>query len=153
MTITRAAAFALLVSSAISQVTQPPPVSEMPLSVTSFWFFDADGNPVAWKGQANGDPYHYANTEPTSADHAGKVAACIQEWTTFGWTTAVTFMWYGEQMTVACYDNFGAVNYRQPFFHEGYGEWVVPIDILSPVTYHGLVREWSTDMVRVGNLN
>ena len=153
MTITRAAAFALLVSSAISQVTQPPPVEQMPLSVTSFWFFDADGNPVAWQGQANGDPYHYANTEPTSADHAGKVAACIQEWTTFGWTTAVTFMWYGEQMTVACYDNFGAVNYRQPFFHEGYGEWVVPIDILSPVTYHGLVREWSTDMVRVGNLN
>ena len=118
MTINRAAAIAIILSSAISQVTQPPPVSEMPLSVTSFWFFDADGNPVAWQGQANGDPYHYANTEPTSADHAGKVAACIQEWTTFGWTTAVTFMWYGEQMTVACYDNFGAESYRQPFYHE-----------------------------------
>ena len=142
---------ALAITGALEQI-QPPPIEEMPLSLTNYWFFDSDGNPVPYGGQANGDPYHYANTEPTSADHAGKVAACIQEWTTFGWTTAVTFMWYGEQMTVACYDNFGAESYRQPFYHEGYSEWVVPIDLLSPVPYHGLVREWATDMVRVGNL-
>ena len=36
MTINRAAAIAIILSSAISQVTQPPPVSEMPLFLS--WY-------------------------------------------------------------------------------------------------------------------
>ncbi len=147
-----AACFALLLSGALERL-QPPPLEEMPLSITSYWLFDATGAPVAWEGQANGDPWHYANLEPTSPSHARQVAACIQPWTRFGWTTAVSFWWQGEWLTVACYDNFGAVSYRQPFYHDGYGRWVIPVDVLSPVPYHGLVREWETDMVQVGNLN
>ena len=129
---------------------QPPPVGEMPLSITSYWMFDDNGNPVAWEGQANGDPGHYANGEATSPDHACKVGACIQDWTLLNWTTAATFWWQGEQMTIACYDNFGLESYRRPFYHAGYGEWVIPIDVLSPLPYHGLVWEWGTEMVKVG---
>jgi hypothetical protein len=140
----------IAISGAIEAATAVPPIESMPLSVTSYWLFDADGEAVAWNGQANGDPWHYANGEATSPDHAGKVAACIQDWTLLYWTTAVSFWWGGEFITVACYDNFGAVDYRQPFYHDGYGEWVVPIDILSPVPFHGLVRDWSTAVVKVG---
>lgn len=147
-----AACLVLAIAGALES-TQPPPVADMPLSVTSYWIFDDSGVPVAWNGQANGDPDHYANGEATSPDHAGKVAACIQDWTLLGWTTAVTFWWGGEQMTVACYDNFGDEDYRRPFYHAGYGQWVVPIDILSPLPYHGLVWDWSRDVVQVGEID
>lgn len=148
----QAARCALLLWGGITAQLQPPPIEQMPLSVTSFWMFDDNGNPVAWGGQANGDPGHYANGEATSPAHAGKVAACIQDWTLLNWTTAVSFWWGGEQMTVACYDNFGAPSYRRPFYHAGYGTWVVPIDLLSPLPYHGLVWDWSRDVVQVGTV-
>ena len=129
--------------------TAVPAVEDMPLSVTSYWLFDDTGQPVAWGGQADGDPLHYANGQTTSPDDAGRVAACIGEWVKRGYTTAVSFTWQGQPVTVACYDAFGLESYRQPFFHEGYGEWVVPIDLLSPVPFHGLVREWNTAVVEV----
>lgn len=149
-TCTNAACLLLAISGAVEAVTAVPPLESMPLSLTSYWMFDDDGQPVAWGGQANDDPGHYANGEVAVPEHAGNVAACIQDWTLFYWTTAVSFTWQGQQMQVSCYDNFGAESYRRPFFHDGYDVWVVPVDILSPVPFHGLVWEWSTDTVKVG---
>ncbi len=137
-----------LVSGALDNV-QPPLVEAMLLSITSYWLFDDAGQPVAWDGQADGDPHHYANMVKTDPAHAGTVAACIGEWVTLGWTTAVSFTWHGEPVTVACYDAFGLESYRRPFYHEGYGEWVVGLDVLSPAPLHGLVWDWHTDVVEV----
>lgn len=124
------------------------PIDSLPLSVTSYWPF-VDGQPMAWAGQADGDPHHYANMQPTSPDHAGQVAACIQDWTRREWTTALSFTWQGQPMTLACWDTFGAESYRQPFYHDGYGKWVIPVDVLSPAPYHGLVRDWQREVVSV----
>jgi hypothetical protein len=125
----------------------------MPLSVTAYWFFGPDGEPIPWNGQADGSPEAYANMQPTSPDHAQKVGACIQDWTLFYWTTAVSFVWQGQELQVACYDNFGLESYRQPFYHDGYGVWVVPVDVLSPYPMHDLVWDWHTDMVRVEEID
>lgn len=146
-----AVCLALAIAGAL-EAMQPPPVDQMPLSVTSYWLFDDSGTAVAWNGQANGDPNHYANGEATSPAHAGRVAACIQDWTRLGWTTAVSFWWDGQLVEVACYDNFGLASYRQPFYHSGYGRWVVPVDVLSPVPLHGLVEQWETAVVVVGEI-
>lgn len=140
-----------LILAALAQA-QPPPIEQMPLSVTSYWLFDEAGQPVAWDGQADGDPHHYANMQPTSPGHANQVGACISDWTRFNWTTSVSFVWQGQPLDIACFDAFGAVSYRQPFFHEGYGTWVVPIDVLSPEPLHGLVWEWQTEVVLVEEL-
>lgn len=128
----------------------PPPMADMALSLTSYWLFDDLGQPVAWGGQADGDPFVYANMYPTSPDHAWNVAACIGSWTRRYHTTAVSFFWGGAWRELACYDAFGAVNYREPFYHDGYGRWVIPVDILSPEPIHGLVMEWETAVVAVG---
>lgn len=140
----------LMVSGAVESLTAVPPIEGMPLSLTSYWFWDEDGQPVAWAGQADGDPFHYANMVETDPAHAGKVGACIGAWVTRPWTTAVSFTWQGQQYDVACFDAFGDVDYRRPFYHEGYGAWVVPVDLLSPVPLHGLVWEWDTAIVEVG---
>lgn len=141
----------LIVSVALESMQQPP-LDQMPLSITSYWLFDENGRPTAWGGQANGDPYHYANGEETSADHAGRVGACIQDWTLYNWTKAIRFTWQGRPMLLHCYDNFGAVSYRRPFYHDGYETWVIPVDILSPEPYHGLVYDWALEVVPVGSL-
>ena len=152
MTIICEAACLIIALAGAMQQLQPPPVDEMPLSVTSYWLFDDSGNPVAWGGQADGDPHHYANMYPTSPDHAGKVGACISAWVKRGWTKAISFLWQGKRIIIHCYDAFGLESYRQPFYHDGYGRWVVPVDILSPVPYHGLVLEWEASVVEVGDL-
>ena len=145
-----AACLAVAIAGVLNQL-QPPPIESMPLSVTSYYIFDDEGHVVAWEGQADSDPSVYANMQPTSPADAGKVAACIGDWVTLPWTTAVSFTWKGEPMTVACYDAFGLESYRRPFYHDGYGAWCIPIDILSPTPYQGLVWDWSTEMVEVGN--
>ena len=126
-----------------------PPVEEMPLSITSYWLFNDSGVSVPWGGQADGDPTVYANMMPTDPAHAEQVGACIGDWVTLGYTTAVSFTWQGKPLTIACWDAFGLESYRKPFFHGGYGEWVIPVDILSPLPYHGLVWEWQREMVPV----
>ena len=138
----------LMVSGALDSV-QPPPIEQMPLSITSYWLFDDVGTPVAFGGQADSDPTVYANMVQTDPAHAGEVGACIQSWVTRPYTTAVSFTWQGQELQVACYDNFGLESYRRPFYHEVYGVWVVPVDVLSPYPMHGLVWDWSTEIVRV----
>lgn len=143
---------ALFVAGTLGQL-QPPPIEAMPLSLTSYWLFDDTGQPVAWSGQADGDPGHYANMVHTDPAHAGKIGACIGEWVTMPYTTAVSFTWQGQRYDVACFDAFGLESYRQPFYHEGYGVWVVPVDVLSPVPLHGLVWEWEAAMIGVGEVD
>ena len=80
-----------------NNVNCPPAIEEMALSLTSYWFFGPDDEPIPWNGQADGDPERYANSHPTSADHAWQVSACISDWTTLYWTTAVSFTWGSQQ--------------------------------------------------------
>jgi len=130
----------------------PPPLGEMALSLTNYWLFDEVGTPLAWGGQADGDPYHYANMQPTSAAHDWQVSACIGDWTKFYHTTAVTFWWQGEWRELVCYDAFGLESYRQPFFHEGHEQWVIPVDVLTSEPVYGLVDSWETATVPVGGI-
>lgn len=135
---------------------QPPPLQEMPLGLTNYWFFDKNGRPVAWNGQANGQPDYYANMYPTDAAHNWHVAGCIQDWTKIyhgqgSVTTAVSFWWHGEQRELACYDNFGDADYRRPFYHPGYGTWIIPVDVLTDEPVYGLVWGWGTAVVQIGD--
>lgn len=144
---------------------QPPPLTEMPLSLTNYWFFDSDGNPVAWNGQANGEPDLYGNLYPTSASHEWQVAGCINAWTKLyiepgedeepfdSYTTAVSFWWNGERHDLSCYDNFGDPDYRRPFFHERHGTWVIPVDVLTDEVVYGLVWDWSLDTAVIGEVD
>lgn len=150
---TTAACIGLVIAGALQSIGPRPPLDAMPLSVTSYWFYDEDGQPVAWKGQADGDPSIYGNSYPTDISHAGRVGACIQELVRRVTTHAFTFTWRGQLITIHCYDTFGKVSYRRPFYHNGYGRWVIPIDILSPTPYHGLVSEWSLSVVEVGSID
>ena len=133
-----------------NNVNCPPPLDEMALSLTNYWFYGPDGEPVAWEGQSDGDPSVYANSYPTSPEHEWLVSACIGDWTKLYNTTAVSFYWEGEWREVACYDAFGLESYREPFFHDGYGRWVIPVDILTDDPVYGLVTEWQTAVVPVG---
>lgn len=163
MTLVCEAALCLAIAlTGITEQLKPPPIEQMPLALTNYWFFDSSGNPVAWNYQANGEPDEYANLYPTDPSHAWQVAACIQDWTKLyvepepgyiaPYTTSISFWWNGQERTVACYDNFGAITYRRPFYHSGYGQWVIPVDVLTPEPVYGLVWDWSMDMVVIGEL-
>lgn len=67
------------------------------------------------------------------------------------WTNTVIFWWNGEQRMVACNDAFGRESYRQPFYHDGYGLWVIPVDVFSPEPIHGLVWEWQLGNIEVNS--
>lgn len=59
----------------------------------------------------------------------------------------------GNAQGIADYfSRLDAVAYREPFYHSHYERWVVPVDVLSPVPLHGLVWEWETAVVQVGEL-
>lgn len=158
----------LLLAGAVDGVTQPPPLEQMALSLTNYWFFDSAGAPVAYEGQADGDPSVYGSLYPTSAGHKWQVAGCIgglkdspwPAWTktylgpdAVSYTTAVSFLWYGERVTLVCADTFGLESYRRPFFHEGCGCWVVPVDILTDEPVKAFVWEWETTAVSFGEID
>lgn len=129
----------------------PPPLEDMPLSLTSYWTMDSDGNYVPWNGQADDTPHLAANGTLLTPDMAWQTSACISDWTTRYWTNTVIFWWNGEQREVACNDEFGRESYRQPFYHDGYGLWVIPVDVFSPEPVHGLVWEWQLGNVQVSS--
>lgn len=138
-----------MILAAVEGLNCPPPIEEMPLSVASYWTMDEDGNYIAWNGQADDSPELAANGTYLTPDLAWQAGACISEWTTRYWTTSVVFQWGGEVREVACHDEFGRESYRRPFFHDGYGLWVIPVDVFSPEPVHGLVWEWNTGRVQV----
>ena len=121
-----------------------PPISEMCLSVTSYWVWDEQGDMLpGWGGQCNDDCSTVASGHRLPKrveDYGGGYAACIQDWTMLkGFPTHVVT--FGD-FSHFCVDNFGDLNYREPFYHDYYEQWVVPVDILDP-GMHGLECNWS----------
>jgi hypothetical protein len=122
-----------------------PDRNEMCLSITSYWVWDEGGQILdGWQNQCNEDcsitasgtrlPLH-------ASEYSGGYAACIQDWTSLvGYPTRVLDVpGYGHY---TCVDTFGDLDYRQPFFHEGYDRWVIPVDLLHPGA-QDLVCDWS----------
>ena len=124
-----------------------PDIDDMCLAITSYWVWDANGDMLAgWGGQCNEDCSitGAGYTLPARAeDYIENYAACIFDWTSLiGYpTTLVSIPGYGDYK---CVDNFGAPNYQQPFYHDYYEQWVIPIDLLSPFA-HNLVCDWDKD--------
>ncbi len=122
-----------------------PAFSEMCLSVTSYWVWDDNGDIYdGWRGQCDAD------CSTTGAgyklpdrveEYTDQYAACIFDWTKLrGYSTRlVTVPSIGAYK---CVDNFGAPSYQQPFYHDYYEQWVIPIDLLNPFA-HGLFCGWS----------
>lgn len=103
-------------------------------SVTNCWPFSDDGQLTAWGGQADGAPNYTANmTEITSPQQAWDwVAGPLP---LVGKT--VTIPGYG---TYLVNDTFGATAYQEGvFYHDGYGRYVIGIDIFTPQPIHELV--------------
>lgn len=119
-----------------------PPLGEMPVSLTSYWIFDEQGDYLpGWGGQCDSSCEDAANGVILTLDMAGRVGACISSWVKFRPHTLTVVFSDGSMME--CVDAFGRESYRQPFFHEGYGRWVIPADILYPPPgVHGLVENW-----------
>jgi len=121
-----------------------PPISEMCLSVTSYWVWDENGDVLpGWGGQCNDDCTVVASghTLPIRAEgYDGGYAACIQDWTKLKGSPTKTVTFDGK--TVYCVDNFGDSDYWAPFYHDYYERWVIPIDILAEFE-HGLQCDWS----------
>lgn len=122
----------------------PPPIEEMCLSVTSYWVWNDSGVMMdGWGGQCNEDCSYTASGHRLpylAQDFQGGYAACIQDWTKLkGYPTkVVTF----DEFSLFCVDNFGDPDYREPFYHDYYKRWVVPIDVLAQGV-HRLVCNWS----------
>lgn len=127
----------------------PPPVHTMPLSLTNYWTMDEEGRYIPWNGQADDSPHLAANGKLLTADSNWLSAACISEWTTIGWTTEIRFTYGGQERATACNDEFGRVTYRKPFYHEGYGLWVIPVDVYTPEPIHTLIWEWGTGRIKI----
>jgi hypothetical protein len=43
------------------------------------------------------------------------------------------------------------VDYRRPFYHPGYGTWIIPVDVLTDEPVYGLVWGWETAVVQIGD--
>lgn len=123
-----------------------PPIGDMCLAITSYWVWDENGDIYdGWKGQCNEDCSTTGagyNLPARAEDYTENYAACIFDWTKLvGYpTTLVSIPGYGDYR---CVDNFGDLDYQQPFFHDYYEQWVIPIDLLNPYA-HNLVCNWST---------
>jgi hypothetical protein len=124
----------------------PPPIREMPLHVTTYYVWTPDGDRMdGWGGQCDSTCRWTAagyELPQRVEDYQGGYAACVSSWVRLkGYpTVVVNIPGYGEWR---CVDAFGAVGYRQPFWHEGRGLWVVPIDLLREPA-HDLVYGWTT---------
>lgn len=119
----------------------PSEITFYPLHVTSYSVWDSEGNIMSgYGGQCDSDCRYTATMfrlPDRVKDYAGGVAACITDWI----GKAVYVPGYG---TYRCLDTFGLKSYRVPFFHDGRGLDVVPIDLLTrpdqPI--HDLVYNW-----------
>lgn len=139
---------------AINPIDPPPPIEEMCLSLTSYWVWDETGNRLdGWEGQCDEDcswtgaGYYLPET---SEEYSGGYAACVYDWTKLkGSSTRVVS--YGDT-SLFCVDNFGDINYWEPYYHDLYERWVIPIDVLAPFE-HGLVCNWSLSWGNPGSFN
>ena len=121
----------------------PPPLEEMCLSVTSYWVWDKNGKIFdGYHGQCDADcsftgAGYYLPEK--AEDYQGGYAACIYDWTMLKGHNTRTVNVLGEKWH--CVDNFGKESYWEPFFHYGYWDWVIPVDLLAPLE-HGLYCDW-----------
>lgn len=123
-----------------------PPLSQTPLHVTNYWVFDENGEYLpGYMGQCDSDCSATATGFVLEQEDRGQVEACISKWTRLYWTTALTF----NGRTVACVDTFGDETYRAgPFWHEGWGSWVVAVDLFTDQPTYELVYNWEKEVVR-----
>ena len=123
-----------------------PDIPDMCLAITSYWVWDDNGDIYdGWQGQCNEDCSTTGagySLPPRAEEYTENYAACIFDWTSLiGYPTRlVSIPGYGDY---SCVDNFGAPSYQQPFYHDYYEQWVIPIDLLHPFA-HNLVCNWST---------
>lgn len=112
-----------------------PGINKVCWSVTNYWPFDEDGQIVSYAGQADGDPYHTA----------GMIDVAINR--DFDWVAgplslleagaAIKLSWLDEPLPV--WDTFGDEAYQAGvFWHDGYGRYVIGIDVFTAVPIHYL---------------
>lgn len=133
-----------IISVSLAVAPSPPPVADMCLSVTSYWVWDAQGDIYdGWMGQCDencsytGAGYYLPDR---AEEYEGGYAACIQDWTKLK-GSPTNIVNFGE-FSVYCVDNFGDPDYREPFYHDYYDRWVVPVDVLAE-SVHGLYCDWN----------
>lgn len=100
-------------------------------SVTNYWPFDEEGNPVPWGGQADGSPSYTANGYHITPEHDWHVAAVP-------YTLINSTLVFPNGHTVYAADTFGHETYqRGVFWHDGWETWVIGVDVLTsePVYY------------------
>lgn len=114
------------------EACNPPPITEMCFSVTSYWPFD-DGVLTPYGGQADSDPTKTANGFKITGEHQAN---------TF---VASSLPFVGQEFCnswlgcVPIHDTFGDPTYQAgPFWHDGYKQFVIPIDVFSPEPAHYL---------------
>lgn len=116
-----------------------PPIGEVCLSVTNYWPYEWYGEWVlmdGWNGQCDSDCSVTAIMEPVTLDVMGKRAAVPAS--LLGYTIHLP-KWgalYG-------WDTFGNETYRNGvFWHDGYGRYVIGLDIFVPDGLHYLECDW-----------
>lgn len=129
-----------------------PPIHQIAILWTNYYPIDEDGNWQPFNYQADDSP-QYTGTGFRLEKHLdGKVAACIGEWTTIGWTKAVTFNFQGNEITLVCLDEFGAPGYREPFYHPGLERWVICVDMFSSKPTYEIIYDWTLSTVNTSTL-
>ena len=118
-------ALSLLLADANGLSCPPPPIDAC-WSVTSYWPFDEEGNPVAWGGQADDSPSYTANGTYITADDEWDIAAVPLP-------LVGSTLIFPNGHTVYAADTFGHPVYQAGvFWHHRHREWVIGVDILSP---------------------
>ncbi|TXH17228.1 MAG: hypothetical protein E6R03_04300 [Hyphomicrobiaceae bacterium] len=120
-------------------------MNEIPILLTNYWPLDEDGQFVPWNYQADATPHLTANGTELSRELEWLVAACIDEWNSIGWTTAVSFYYDGEYRRVLCEDEFGAPGYWNPFYHPRWG-WVIPVDVFTAEPVYEIIYLWDREV-------
>ena len=110
----------------------PPPVIEC-YSITNYWPFNELGELVPFNGQADESPDLTANGyRITGVDQAYTFVAAPVQFVGKQFCTD----WLG---CVPIHDTFGNITYQSgPFWHSGYNQFVIPIDIFAPDPIHYL---------------
>lgn len=116
----------------------PPPIHEVCVSLTNYWPFDDSGELAPLNGQADSTPQYTAVMHELTSPDIDRWSLVAGPASLLGKTVCVGY--YG------CYpvlDTFGTIVYRQGvFWHDGYGQWVIGVDVLTDAPIHELVCNW-----------
>lgn len=111
-----------------------PEIDAVCWSVTNYWPFH-DEKLVPHRGQANEDPWHFANMTPVTRDLEWKSAA--------GPLSLVGRQFiFPDESVLDINDTFGAKAYQDGvFWHDFYHQWVIGVDIFTKEPLHYLECE------------